>query len=163
MPGLIYGPGDTSSARQTLIQYLKRQLPMLPQGAAYCWAHIDDIAEAHIAAMEKGRVGEAYIIGGPAHTLVEALHLAQTITGIPAPLSAPAGLFGVLSAMMGVIEKIIPVPESYTSEGLRVIAGVTYLGDNGKARKELGYNPRSLKDGLTDTLHHEMTLLGMKN
>ena len=30
------------------------------------------------------------------------------------------------------------------------------------ARRELGYNPRSLKEGLTETLYHEMRLLGMR-
>ena len=48
------------------------------------------------------------------------------------------------------------------AEGLRGIAGVTYLGDNSKARRELGYNPRPLKEGLAETLQHEMRLLGMQ-
>jgi dihydroflavonol-4-reductase len=67
-----------------------------------------------------------------------------------------------MAAIMGVVEKIISAPEAYTSEGLRVIAGVTYIGNNAKAKRELGYNPRPLKEGLTETLHHEMELLGMK-
>jgi nucleoside-diphosphate-sugar epimerase len=44
---------------------------------------------------------------------------------------------------------------------LRIIAGVTYIGSNKKAKRELGYNPRPLKEGLTETLKHEMKLLGM--
>ena len=66
-----------------------------------------------------------------------------------------------MAALMGVIEKVVPLPESYTAEGLRVTAGVTYLGDNAKARRELGYAPRPLADGLAETLRHEMKLLGM--
>jgi dihydroflavonol-4-reductase len=50
---------------------------------------------------------------------------------------------------------------TYTSEGLRVIAGVTYLGDNTKARRELGYTPRPFRAGWEEILHHEMGLLGM--
>lgn len=161
MPGLIYGPGDTSSVRQTLIQYLQRQLPMVPQQTAFCWAHVDDIASAHIAAMEKGKPGETYIIAGPPHTLLEGLQTAQSLTGIPAPMSAPPGMFAAMAVLMGVVEKVVPVPESYTAEGLRVIAGNTYLGDNRKARAALGYNPRPLKEGLAETLKHEMQLLGM--
>ena len=63
---------------------------------------------------------------------------------------------------MGVVEKIIPLPESYTEEGLRSLAGVTYIADNSKAKRELGFNPRPLKEGLRETLEHEMKLLGMK-
>ena len=63
---------------------------------------------------------------------------------------------------MSVVEKVVPVPEEYTAEYLRVSAGVTYIGSNAKARRELGYNPRPLEEGLTGTLQHEMRLLGMK-
>ena len=59
------------------------------------------------------------------------------------------------------VGQVVPLPESYTAEGLRVTAGVTYLGDNAKARRELGYAPRPLADGLAETLRHEMKLLGM--
>jgi nucleoside-diphosphate-sugar epimerase len=44
---------------------------------------------------------------------------------------------------------------------LRVIAGVTYMGDNSKARRELGYNPRPFREGWAETVRHEMKLLGM--
>jgi hypothetical protein len=53
------------------------------------------------------------------------------------------------------------VPESYTSEGLRTIAGVTYWGDNSKAKRELEYNPRQVSEGWIETVKHEMKLLGM--
>ena len=162
MPGLIYGPGDTSSVRTNLIQYLQRKLPVIPQQTAFCWAHVDDIAAAHITAMEQGKPGETYIVAGPPHRFVEAMQMAEQITGIPAPRALSPATFRAMSAMMGVVEKIAPVPESYSAEALRIIAGVTYLGDNAKARRELGYDPRPLADGMAETLHHEMRLLGMK-
>jgi nucleoside-diphosphate-sugar epimerase len=160
-PGLIYGPGDTSSVRTTLIQYLKRQLPMVPAGAAYSWAHVDDIAVAHRLAMTQGQPGRNYFTCGPTHTLVEALAMAEQITGVPAPrLHGRPGLIKAMSALMKPFDRILPVPESYTSEGLRVIAGVTYIGDNTRARTELGWSPRPLYPGLEETLRHEMQLLG---
>src|SRR5690606_3230957 len=65
MPGLAYGEGDTSSLRQMFIQYLQRKLPLLPQKTALAWAHVDDIVQGHLLAMEKGKPGETYIIAGP--------------------------------------------------------------------------------------------------
>jgi nucleoside-diphosphate-sugar epimerase len=62
---------------------------------------------------------------------------------------------------MGVIEKVVWLPETYRSETLRISAGVTYIGDNAKARRELGYDPRPLEEGLRELLTHEMRLLGM--
>lgn len=161
-PGLVYGPGDTSSVRTTLISYLKKQLPVLPQKTALSWAHVDDIAHAHWLAMKKGKVGESYNICGYTHTLVNALETAKEITGIRMPATIPHQMIRLMSSMMYLFDKFIPVPESYTGEGLRVVSGVTYIGSNAKARRELGYAPRPLKEGLTETLHHEMKLLGMQ-
>jgi len=163
MPGLVYGPGDTSSVRTALIQYLQRKLPMIPARTAFCWAHVDDIARGHILAMEKGVPGESYIIAGPASTFEDALKLAQSITGVPAPrLRVAPGALYAMSRLMSLVERVAPVPADYSAEYLRINAGVTYLGDNAKARRELDYNPRSLEEGLAETLYHEMRLLGMQ-
>jgi nucleoside-diphosphate-sugar epimerase len=162
MPGLVYGPGDTSSVRTTLIQYLQRKLPIIPKQTAFAWAHVEDIARGHILAMEKGRPGQSYIIAGPAATLEDALKQAEEITGVPAPrLRAAPGLLHAVAGLMRVVERVVPVPDEYRAEYLRINAGVTYIGDNAKARRELGYSPRSLKEGLAETLYHEMRLLGM--
>lgn len=162
MPGLIYGPGDTSSVRTTFLQYLQRKLPLLPSKTAFSWAHVDDIARGHILAMEQGKAGESYIIAGPTHTLIEGMQLAERITGIRAPrLHAPPAMMKAMSATMSVVEKVAPIQETYSAEYLRVSAGVTYIGSNAKARRELGYAPRPLEEGLKETLEHEMKLLGM--
>ncbi len=161
-PGLIYGPGDTSSIRAMLVQYLQRKLPLLPKQTTFCWAHVDDIADAHLLAMEQGAAGESYIVAGPKHTLIDAIALAQRITGVPAPrLQASPGLLKGMAAFMSMVEKVVAVPADYTSEYLRVSAGVTYIGDNSKARKAWNYNPRPLAEWLRETLLHEMRLLGM--
>lgn len=161
-PGLVYGPDDTSAVRETLLQYLRRQLPVIPQQTAYSWGHVDDIARGHVLALERGRPGQNYFVCGPTHTLVEAFQMAAALTGIPAPAAAPPGVFRALAGVMGGVERYLPVPPTYTAEGLRVLAGVTYIGDNAKARRELGWEPRPLKEGLAETLQHEMRLLGMK-
>ena len=138
---------------------------MVPKGTAFSWGHVEDTARGHVLAMEKGKPGESYVICGPAHTLADALALAEVITGVPAPrVQAPAGTLRALSGLMAALERVVtlPVPETYTSEGLRVVAGVTYLGNNNKARRELGFSARPLEEGLRETLLHEMRLLGIK-
>ena len=161
-PGLIYGPGDTSSVRTTLIQFLQGKLPLMPEKTAFSWAHVDDIARGHIQAMEKGVPGQNYLLCGPTHTFIEGMEIASQVSGVPLPgLCAAPGLLKIMSGIMGLLEKFIPLPEAYTREGLRIIAGVTYIGDNRKAIRELGFAPRPLKDGLRETLEHEMKLLGM--
>ena len=157
MSGAVYGPGDTSTLRTNFIAFLKGQLPMLPSRTALCWAHVEDIARGHILAMETDASGQTYIIAGEPSTLAMAFSLASQITGRRAPLTVPYQFFRFLSVVVKPFDGFLP--ETYTSEGLRVIAGVTYWGDNSKARRELGYNPRPLREGLEETLKHEMQML----
>ncbi|WP_026100650.1 NAD-dependent epimerase/dehydratase family protein [Synechococcus sp. PCC 7336] len=161
MPGAIYGSGDTSSLRTTFVRYLQRELPVIPKQTAFCWSHVEDTAQAHILAMEKGKPSETYIIAGPAHTLTEAMMVAEQITGVPKPTEIPPMFLKLMSVVMGVVEIAIAVPPTFSAESLRVLAGTTYLGDNSKAKQELSYQPRSLETGLAETLMHEMQLLGM--
>ena len=161
-PGAIYGPGDTSSIRVMLLRYLQRKLPAVPARSAYCWAHVDDEARGHMLAMEQGQPGRNYFLAGPAHTIVEALAMAESITGVPAPrVHIPRAVFRVASGVVGLFDRWVSLPPEYTSEGLRVVGGVTYLGHASRAQKELGWRARPLRDGLTETLRHEMRLLGM--
>ena len=162
-PGVNYGPGDTSMVRTLFIQYLKGELPLVPAKMACCWAHVDDTVTGHLLALENGRPGESYIVAGHPHSYVEALEMAERLTGIKAPRLRPGpGVMRVMAAIMGVVEKVIPVPESMASETFREMAGTTYLGTHAKARRELGFDPRPLDVGLDETLRHEMALLGMK-
>jgi nucleoside-diphosphate-sugar epimerase len=162
MPGAIYGPGDTSALRALFVQYLQGRLAAVPARTAFCWAHVEDVARAHILAMERGRTGESYIVAGPAHTMIEALQIAERLTGIRGPsLHPPPLVMKAASAVMGAVGALIALPPELTAEGLRVLAGVTYLGSNEKARRELGYVPRSLEDGLRTTLAHEQQQLAI--
>ena len=159
-PGLVYGPGDMSSVRETIVQYLKRRLLLVPQRTAFNWAHVQDTARGHLLAMEKGNPGETYIIAGSAHTLEEALAVAERITGIPAPtLRASPALMKMLAVAMRIVGSVASLPSAYTSEGLRVSAGTTYLGDSSKAQRELGFQARPLEVGLRQTLLYEMAVL----
>ena len=157
-PGLIYGPGDTSSVRASLLNLFKGQLPMLPRQTAMSWAHVDDIVHGHILAMEKGKIGESYIICGEKYELYEAFKLAAQMAGVRAPMAAAPGMMKAMSVLVKPFDAFMP--ESYTSEGLRIISGVTYIGDNSKAKRELGYNPRPVSEGWVETVNLEMKLQG---
>jgi nucleoside-diphosphate-sugar epimerase len=159
-PGAIYGPGDTSGIRTTFLQLLRRELPAVPRRTAFAWAHVEDVARGHVLAMERGTPGRTYFLAGPVHTLEGALDLAAEIAGVPAPrVRLPPGVLRGASILVRPIERLMPWPSAFTSEGLRVIAGVTYIGTSARAQQELGWQPRPLRDGLSETLHHELALL----
>lgn len=159
MPGVAYGPGDAGPTHEVWQRYLAGDLPMVPRRTAYCWTHVDDAAEAHVLALEKGDPGGTYIVAGPPHTLVEALEIAEQITGVPAPRAVHPGWFHLLSWVMRPVAALAGIEGIYHPEALRALAGVTYLGDNAKARDELGYEPRPLAEGLPEALAWEQEQL----
>src|SRR2546426_3901576 len=147
-PGVNYGPGDTSEIRPTFVRYLQGKLRAIPKRTAYCWAHVEDTARAHVLAMERGRPGETYIIAGPPHTLIEAFDLAARITGIPAPrFHASPGFLRAIAALS-------------RSERLRDVAGGAHPWNKPKARRRPGVDPESPEGVLPDRLPHATRLFG---
>lgn len=169
-PGLMYGPGDAGYVHELLFNYLRRGLKTpqdhllksYPTKTTYCWSHVDDVADAHIAAMNRGATGENYLLTGPAHSVAHMLEQVNTITGIPLPKYRIAPIvLKVEAQIMRVIGALIAVSENYSYEALKSIAGTTSLGSNEKAKADLGFQPRSLHDGLRHTLYYEMSQLGL--
>jgi len=114
--------------------------------------------------MDKGRAGQSYILAGPPHTLEEVLEIAHEITGIRPPrLRPPAAVLRAMAAVASVVERVVPLPQTYSGETLRIAAGATYLASSEKAQQELGFQTRALEDGLRETLLQEMATLGMKD
>jgi dihydroflavonol-4-reductase len=150
LPGMVYGPRDSSAMASLLAKSMLGKVWAISASAAYCWAHVMDVAHAHILAMQFGRPGEAYIVGGPAHTVRDALGIAVESAGkrrMPVPLPpwlvTPAAT--IVRGASAVVRSWRP-----TADRLTVAAGVTYLGTDAKAREELGFDPRPLRDGLPD-------------
>jgi nucleoside-diphosphate-sugar epimerase len=157
-PGLVYGPGDAGPAMETWRQYLLGKLRVIPARTAYAWTYIDDLVEGHIAAMDHGLPGTAYLMGGPNHTLAEAMAIAGRLTGIRAPKAVHPGLLAAGGAVADLAGRAGIGPGG---ELLRVLAGTTYIGDPARARRELGWNPRSLEAGLRTTLPPLAAQLGV--
>jgi nucleoside-diphosphate-sugar epimerase len=161
MPGVVYGPGDTSGLHTALVDLLRGRLPMTPAKTAFCWGHIEDTARGHILAMEKGKPGETYIIAGPRHSFEYAFDLVASIAKVRAPLIHPGPrAMRATAAVMSVAGRLITLPPAMTPEALRVIAGTTYLGSNQKAVRELGFTARSLDEGMGQALEYELRRLG---
>ena len=157
LPGVAYGPGDSSPVGKAFERYARGKLRTIPSRTAYCWGHVDDMAAAHLAALDHGEPGQSYIVAGPPHRLDEAFAIAERITGIRAPLRIPAALLRVAASCLQPISALVSLPPALHPETLRVLAGVTYLGDSSKARECWGFAPRSLEDGLRTVLRGKRT------
>jgi nucleoside-diphosphate-sugar epimerase len=161
MPGLVYGPGDTSGMHTALVDLLRGRLPLTPARTAFCWSHVEDTARGHILAMEKGGPGETYIITGPRHTFEHAFDVAAKIAKVRPPLlhPGPHAMRG-LALLMSLAGRFAKLPPAMTPEALRVLAGTTYFGANDKAVAAFGFTSRPLEEGLEQTLEHELRATG---
>ena len=160
LPGLVYGPGDTSAVHDTLVQLLRGRLLITPRDVMFCWGYIEDTARGLRQAMECGRVGESYLLTGPVHSFETAFFVAARIAGKrPPPIHPPALLMRGVAAIAGALERF-DVRLPYRAETLRLMAGTTWIGSSAKAERELGFTTRPLDEGLRHTIEHELRQLG---
>ena len=139
-------------SRQDIANYLGLAVETVSAATAYCWAHVADVAQAHVLAMEFGRLGEQYIVGGEPHTVREVLASAGELIGrTRSPIPLPPWIVRPSASVVRALATVVPAWR-LAADRLRVAAGVTYLGNDAKARTELGFDPRPLSDGLPDVM-----------
>jgi nucleoside-diphosphate-sugar epimerase len=161
MPGLVYGPGDTSGVHSALVQLLRKRLLVTPKGVTFCWGYVEDIARGLRVAMESGRVGESYLLTGPIHTFQDAFAVAARLAGRrPPPIHPPRALMKVGASIAALLERM-DLRGPYAAETLRLMAGTTWIGTSAKAERDIGFTARPLEDGLRHTIEHELRQLGM--
>lgn len=152
MPGGIYGPGDTSQAGELMRQVVDGKRPPAPRGGGtLMWAHVTDVAAGHVLAMERGFVGESYMLTGDPATIAELLQLTARVAGTRGPVLVPRALIRAGEKLTRRIEHLMTLPPTYHSETLRA-ALASYVGTRLKAERELGWQARSLEEGLIDTV-----------
>jgi nucleoside-diphosphate-sugar epimerase len=155
-PGGVYGPGDTSSIGQLLEQFLAGKMPMIPfPDLGICLAHVEDTAAGIVLALDRGVPGESYILAGPATTVRGAIEIVAEQTGRKAPTRAlPVGLMKAMTPIGPLVGKMMGQPPNLR-ELISAADGVTFWASNEKARKELGFAPRDIPEGLRATLEAE--------
>ena len=155
-PGGVYGPGDHSVIATAIELFLKRRMPAIPlPGTGMSLAHVEDVAAGIVAALDKGRVGESYILSGDNVTIRQMIETLAGVTGRRPPrLDVPTGVLRALAPAGPLIGPAIGMPPNIR-ESISAGEGVTYWGTYAKARQELGYHPRPLAVGLEDTLRAE--------
>jgi dihydroflavonol-4-reductase len=114
--------------------------------------HVDDVASGHVSALERGRIGERYILGGENVLLADMLaDIARLVGRRPPTLKLPRTVIYPIAYGAELMAKMSGVEPFVTLDGLRM-AGHHMFFDDAKARRELGYAPRPYRDGLADAM-----------
>ena len=152
-PGGVYGPGDTSQVADLLEQFLAGKLPFMPfPEFGICMTHVEDIAAGILLALDKGKLGEDYVLSGPVTTMRDAVEVVAAVSGRKAPKHAmPVPLMKAMTPIGPLVGKLMGQPPNLR-ELISSADGVTFWASHEKASRELGYAPRGMEEGLRQTL-----------
>jgi dihydroflavonol-4-reductase len=135
-PALVIGAGDINRVGgNVIIKAAQGILIAAPHGGLNV-VHIDDVVRGHLFALERGRIGERYILGGENLSHKEFLQIVAGVVGIQGPRAAiPEWLIRGLAGPVGIAAKFLPLP---IGGDLLHKAGYYFYYDTHKAHQELG-------------------------
>ena len=151
-PSGILGPFD--GAENHLVQLVKEyaggKLPACVKGG-YDFVDVRDVAAGCLAAAEKGRSGQCYILSNRHYEVQEVLAMAKTLChGRRLPV-LPMWMAQAAEPLLGWVARVKKQRPLYTKYSLYTLRSNDRF-DHGKATAELGYRPRDLRQTVRDTL-----------
>lgn len=151
-PSLLLGPGDDRlSSTRVVMQFMGREIPLSPPGGLN-FVDVRDVAAVFPIAMERGRPGERYLLGGYNWTFEELFGRLERLTKVPAPLLKSRGSLPLL-----VTRARAAILRHWGREPAIEPASVDmaehyWYFESDKARRELGFSARDAADTLFDTV-----------
>jgi len=144
LPTIVLGEGDRrpTPTGSMIVHFINRRMKAyveMPQNLV----HVGDAADGHVRALERGRNGHRYILGGDDLDMRSVVRILAEITGIPAPrIVLPQKLFRVLAVAEDWLARSV-----FPHEPLFPLEAALHARDSerfctDKARKELGFQPR---------------------
>ena len=114
--------------------------------------HVDDVAEGHLLALERGRIGERYVLGGQDASLRALLAEIAALTGRKAPaLALPRAPLYPLAYVAEGVARLTGKEPMLTRDALKMASHHMFFS-SAKAERELGYSARPYREALTDAL-----------
>ncbi|MEA3413443.1 MAG: NAD-dependent epimerase/dehydratase family protein [Pseudomonadota bacterium] len=153
-PSTPVGPRDikpTPTGRMVLDAAAGRMPAFVDTGLNI--AHVDDVAEGHLLAFERGETGERYILGGENLSLRDILAQVADITGgRPPRIRLPHNLVLPLGYVTEAWARLFGTGEPrLTVDGVRMAKKWMYFSSH-KAHAQLGYEPRPAREALADAV-----------
>jgi dihydroflavonol-4-reductase len=114
--------------------------------------HVDDVAEGHVLALEKGRVGERYILGGENMLLKDILALvSHVVHRRPPSICLPEALVWPAAFVMEKLASATGIPPMMTRDHLKMARKKMFYS-SAKAAAELGYRARPVRGAVEDAV-----------
>lgn len=114
--------------------------------------HVDDVAEGHVLALERGRIGERYILGGENLLLKDVLALVADVVGRKPPtIELPEAVVWPAALFMEGLARLTGITPMMTRDHLKMARKKMFFTSD-KAIAELGYAPRPVRQAVEDAV-----------
>jgi len=147
-PPSMYGPGDRRKGEDSLLGAVRRgKVRLAPPGGTNV-ANVEDVCDGIIAALERGRTGERYLLGGENLTGLELLQrIAKAVGGRAPRRQAPRSLLAAAARLLRLKEQLLGSNPPFTSEVLRLATLYMWYSSD-KADQELDWRAGSVDAGI---------------
>lgn len=148
-PTTPVGPGDwkPTPTGRIILDFLRGRMPAYVD-TGLNFAPVEDVAEGHLLAAQRGKIGERYLLGGRNMTLKELLDALAKITGLAAPTwRIPHSVALIAACVDAAYSRVTGREPRIPIEGVRIARHKMFVND-AKARQELGYQPGTVEAAL---------------
>jgi dihydroflavonol-4-reductase len=155
-PGFGYGPGDTGPAGRFVNDLVRGRVPgLLMRPSWYSYVHVDDIAAGIVAALEHGPAAAHFVLGGEVATVNDfAIRVARLAGRRPPPLRMPTWLALGTGILLDSVTRTTGASFTISRESIAVSAGLRWVHAYDATVSTLGWNPRSLDEGLPSVVQY---------
>ena len=153
IPTAMLGPWDfkPSYMGRFLLALYHGKLKSLVRGG-FDWVDVRDVVKGALAAEKRGKGGERYLLSGTWLSVKDIAALVCDVAGRKTPgFMAPLWLAHAGVPFIAAVSRLKKTEPLYTKESLQALQHHRHIS-NGKARHELGYVPRPLRDTVSDAL-----------
>lgn len=160
-PSRVYGPGilsESNGVTRMINKYQEGKWRVIPGNGKSIgnYVYIDDVVEGHILAMEKGRPGERYILGGENISYNDFFSLLAEVSGKKYRMfHLPLWLMLAFARMLMFWARLTGKSSVMITHGLVKKFSMNFELDGSKARGELGYEGRGVGEGVGEVLSRE--------
>ncbi|OYY91736.1 MAG: NAD-dependent dehydratase [Sphingomonas sp. 28-66-16] len=152
-PSTPIGPRDVkpTPTGRILVEAANGRMPAFVESGLNL-VHVDDVAAGHLLALEKGAIGERYVLGGQDVTLRAMLAEIARIVGRKAPtISIPRAALFPMAYANEAIARVTGKDPFLTVDSLKMAAHNMYFS-SAKAERALGYHARPYPEAIADAI-----------
>jgi nucleoside-diphosphate-sugar epimerase len=156
-PTRVYGPGylsESNGVTRMIRQYMEGSWRLLPGNGQSLgnYVHVEDVVSGHLLAMQTGKAGERYVLGGENISYIQLFQYIRNASGV--------------SRRLFKVPLIFMLAASYTMKGISALTGRpplivpnlvrkfnhNWIVSSQKAIRELGYEARNAEEGIKQTV-----------